>query len=107
MLRARRHLLTGDPLDAETAFTLGMVSDLVDTPEEVLPAATAIAARIAALPPLAVQLTKRTLIQALRQQAGNTIELGLQSEERTLASDDLLEGIAALKERRPGEFTGQ
>ena len=107
MLRARRHLLTGDPLDAETAFQLGLVTDLVDRPEEALPAAVALAERIAALPPLAVQLTKRTLNHALMQRAGEVLELGLAYEETTLASDDLLEGIAALKERRPGFFTGR
>jgi enoyl-CoA hydratase len=107
MLRARRHLLTGDPLDAETAYTLGMVSDLADSPEDVGPLAQGIALRIAALPPLAVQLTKRTLIRSLMTQSGGTLELGLSYEERTLASDDLLEGIAAIKERRPGTFTGR
>jgi enoyl-CoA hydratase len=34
------------------------------------------------------------------------LDLSLAYEERTLASDDLLEGIAAIKERRPGNFSG-
>jgi enoyl-CoA hydratase len=107
MLRARRHLLTGDPLDGETAFQLGLVTDLVDTPEQALPAATAIAERIAALPPLAVQLTKRALNRGLLQRAGEILDLSLAYEESTLASDDLLEGIAAITERRPGKFAGR
>jgi enoyl-CoA hydratase len=107
LLRARRHLLTGDPLDAETAYGLGLVTDLVDTPEDVLPAAQALAARIAALPPMAVQLTKKALIKSLMQRAGEVLDLSLAYEEATLASDDLLEGIASLKERRPGNFTGR
>jgi enoyl-CoA hydratase len=106
MLRARRHLLTGDPIDAETAFTLGLVTDLVDAPDDVLPAATALAARIATLPPLAVQLTKRALTRALLQRAGEVLDLSLAYEEATLASDDLLEGIAAIKERRSGNYSG-
>jgi enoyl-CoA hydratase len=107
MVRARRHLLTGDPLDAETAFGLGLVTDLVDTPDAALPAALELAKRIAALPPLAVQLTKRALNRGLLQRAGDVLELSLAYEEATLASDDLLEGIAALKERRPGSFAGR
>jgi enoyl-CoA hydratase len=107
VLRARRHLLTGDPLDAETAFALGLVTDLVDDPDEVTPSAHALAARIAALPPLAVQLTKRTLVHGLLQRGGEVFDLGLAHEQTTLASDDLLEGIAAVKERRPGSFTGR
>jgi enoyl-CoA hydratase len=106
-LRARRHLLTGDPLDAESAFALGLVTDLVDKPEQVLPAALELAERIAALPPLAVRLTKRALNHGLLQRAGEVLHLGLAYEEATLASDDMLEAIAALKERRPGEFSGR
>jgi enoyl-CoA hydratase len=107
VLRARRHLLTGDPLDAEAAYALGLVTDLVDEPDEVGPVAAALAARIAGLPPLAVQLTKRALVRGLLQRAGEVLDLSLAYEEITLASDDLLEGIAALKERRPGNFTGR
>ena len=107
VLRARRHLLTGDPLDAETAYTLGLVTDLVDTPEEVTPYATALAQRIASLPPLAVQLTKRAIVRGLLQRAGEVLDLSLAYEETTLASDDLLEGISAIKERRPGNYSGR
>jgi enoyl-CoA hydratase len=107
ILRARRHLLTGDPLDAESAFALGLVTDLVDEPDQVLPAALELAERIAALSPLAVRLTKRALNHGLLQRADEVLDLGLAYEEATLASDDMLEAIAALKERRPGEFAGR
>ena len=107
MLRARRHLLTGDPLPAEEAFALGMVTDLVDTPEEVTPAARALAARIAGLPPLAVQGTKRALNRVTQQRAGEVVDLSLAYEERTLASEDLLEGIAAFRERRTPRYRGR
>jgi enoyl-CoA hydratase len=46
------------------------------------------------------------LTRGLLQRAGEVFDLGLAYEETTLASDDLLEGIAAIKERRPGVFTG-
>ncbi|NMO91663.1 enoyl-CoA hydratase/isomerase family protein [Actinomycetospora sp. TBRC 11914] len=107
MLRARRHLLTGDPLDAETALTLGLVTDLVDTADEAAPAARGLAARIAALSPLAVQGTKRVLNRVTAQRAGEVLDLSLAHEERTLASDDLLEGISAFREKRPPTFHGR
>jgi enoyl-CoA hydratase len=107
ILRAKRHLLTGDPLDAKAAHSLGLVTDLVDEPEQVLPASLELAQRIAALPPLAVRLTKRALNRGLLQRAGEVLDLSLAYEEATLASVDLLEAIAALKERRPGEFAGR
>lgn len=107
MARARRHLLTGDPLDAATAWSLGLVTDLVDEPDQALPAARAIAARIADLAPLAVQGTKRALNRVSQQRAGEVVDFAFALEEQTLGSDDLLEGIAAFKERRPPKFDGR
>lgn len=107
MLRARRYLLTGDALDATTAHQFGMVTDLVDEPDEVLPCAHEIATRIAALAPLAVQGTKRALNHVSSLRAAEVVELAFELEERTLTSDDLLEGIAAFKENRAANFVGR
>ncbi|MCV7032522.1 enoyl-CoA hydratase/isomerase family protein [Mycobacterium sherrisii] len=107
MIRARRHLLTGDPIDRDTAYALGMVTDLVDTTEGVGPAALALATRIAALPPLAVQNTKRALNVVTRLRASEIVDIAFALESETLASDDLLEGIAALRESRTGRFIGR
>lgn len=106
-LRARRHLLSGDPLSAEEAERLGMVTDLVEGPEDVLPAAEELAARIAAQPPMAVRLTKRALMRDLLARVRQEVELSLAYEERTLASDDLLEAITAFEEGRPGKYVGR
>jgi enoyl-CoA hydratase len=104
--RARRHLLTGDPIDGETAFAYGLVTDLVDSAAEVLPAARALAAKIAALPPLSVQGTKRALNHIAELRAAEVLELSLALEKETVASEDILEAIAAFKERRPGDYRG-
>ncbi|HEY9263476.1 MAG TPA: enoyl-CoA hydratase/isomerase family protein, partial [Mycobacterium sp.] len=95
MLRARRYLLTGDPLDAATAYDFGLVTDLVDSPEAVVPAALELAARIARRAPLAVQGTKQALNRLAAQRAGEVVDLSLALESQTLASEDLLEGISA------------
>lgn len=106
MLRARRHLLTGDPLGAEQAHAIGLVTDLVDAPEDALPAAMALAQRIAALPPLAVQGTKRALNRITRARLDEVLETSLAGELETLGSRDLLEAIDAFKQKRAGEFQG-
>jgi enoyl-CoA hydratase len=107
MLRARRHLLTGDPLTAEEAHSLGLVTDLVDSPDEALPAAMALAERIAALPPLAVRGTKRALNRVTRERADEVLGLSLELEKETLESEDLLEAIDAFKEKRAGDYKGR
>jgi len=107
MLRARRHLLTGDALDATTAYQLGMVTDIVEEPDDALPRAREIATRIAALPPLAVQGTKRALNHVTSLRADEVVPLAFELEEHTLTSDDLLEGIAAFREGREASFVGR
>jgi enoyl-CoA hydratase len=104
ILRAKRYLLTGDLLPAEVAETMGLVTDLVDGPDDALPYARGIARRIAALPPMAVRGTKQALSRIMQQRAGEVLELAVALEAMTLASDDLLEAIAAFKERRPGKL---
>lgn len=106
-LRARRYLLTGDALDAKRAYEFGLVTDLVATPDEVGPAALAIAERIAALPPLGVRGTKLALNQLTRQRAGEVVETALLWEGTTLASADLVEAINAFKEKRSGKYEGR
>ncbi|RYF60505.1 MAG: enoyl-CoA hydratase/isomerase family protein [Comamonadaceae bacterium] len=107
MIKAKRHLLTGDPLLAEDAAALGVVSDLVDSPDDVLPAARALADRIAALPPLAVQGTKRSLNHVMRLRANEVLELSFAYEAETMSSQDLLEGIDAFMEKRTPKYQGR
>lgn len=106
MLRAKRYLLTGDRLTAEEAWAIGLVTDLVDGPDDALPAARALAGRIAALPPLAVQGTKRALNQVVQHRAGEVLDLSIALEGDSMASDDLAEAIAAFKERRDPKYQG-
>jgi enoyl-CoA hydratase len=107
LIRAKRHLLTGDPLTAEDAFTMGLVTDLVDDADQVLPTAHALAARIASLPPLAVRGTKRVLNRIMQQRGGEVLELGVFIEGVTAGSDDMMEAIAAFREKRGGVYSGR
>ena len=107
MIRAKRHLLTGDAMTAAEAYRMGIVTDLVDHPDDVLAAAHALAKRIADLPPLAVQLTKRTLNKMLMSRADEVLDLGFYLEGLTFGSEDLLEAVAAFKEKRRGAWKGR
>lgn len=107
LLRAKRYLLTGDRVTAEDAHAMGLVTDLVDEPADALPAALALARRIVALPPLAVQRTKRALNQLFRNRIEELFEYAMALELETFASEDVVEAIAAVRERRPGVFHGR
>ncbi|HVW34573.1 MAG TPA: enoyl-CoA hydratase/isomerase family protein [Acidimicrobiia bacterium] len=105
--RAKRFLLTGDRLSAGDAYQFGLVTDLVDTPEETVPAARALAGKMAALPPLAVQGTKMALRNIMRARAAEVVDLAFSYEIRSAGADDLLEAIDAFKGKRPGVYRGR
>jgi enoyl-CoA hydratase len=104
--RAAELLFTGRVIDADEAAAIGLVSRVVPH-EELLPTALALAAEIAANPPLAVQRLKRGLREALDpdwRQLGAWVSASLAELFRT---DDHKEGVAAFLERREPRFEGR
>lgn len=99
--RAKRYLLTGDAITAAQAFDMGMVTDLVDTPEEALPVAEAIARRIAALPRDGVAGTKKAFAQLSTHYGGGSFELGLAYNVQALGSPEMLDRAQALSKPKP------
>lgn len=100
--RAVRHLVLGDPFDAETALRYGLVGDIV--PEGALEQAVAkMAARIAAKPPEAVRLTKRLL-----RSESSGVEARIAEEAEAFAgrlrSAEAIEAFTAFFEKRPPYF---
>ncbi|MGQ0632559.1 MAG: enoyl-CoA hydratase/isomerase family protein [Sporichthyaceae bacterium] len=106
LARAKRHLLWGEPMTGQQAFDLGLVSDLVQSADEVRAAAFALAARVAALPPVAVQLTKATLNAGLAVRIDELLDIGFAHEATSNCTADVLEAVAAFKEGRPGRWIG-
>ena len=105
--RAKRYLLTGEALTGAQAYQLGLVTDLADTPEEALAMAEALAVRIAALSPLAVQGTKKAFNALAAVRNGDAQRLALEFEHVSLMSEDIEEAMTALAERRAGDFKGR
>lgn len=105
--RARRHLLTGDPLDGQLAFELGLVTDLVAEPAAVRDAARRIAQRIAALPPLAVRGTKQAFNALTKSMGRAAFELSLEREIDCFRSEDIREALAAARAKRQGIYCGK
>lgn len=101
--RATRLVLTGEIIDAATAFDWGIAGWLADGPA--LPAAEELAARLAGRAPLALQAAKRALV------SGDEGRLDLAGEraafEALLDSADKSEGIRAFRDKRKPVFRGE
>lgn len=97
--------LTGDPIDADRALSLGLVNQVV-APAEVLDAAVALAERIARNGPLALRATKELVRLAVTDVAAARAK---QAEWQTtvFGSADAKEGATAFIERREPVWTGR
>jgi enoyl-CoA hydratase/carnithine racemase len=104
--RAAEMALTGDRVDAATALDWGMVSQVVD-PDELLPTARALAARVAVNPPVAVRMTKKLLRESSQQTLDQLLELSAAMQGLAHQTDDHREAVAAMLEKRPGVYTGR
>lgn len=104
---ARELALTGADVDAERALRMGLVSQVLPTPEALLEAARAMARTIADNPPTVVQGVK----QVMEFCADKSVEDGLRFmavwNAAFLQSRDLLEAFAAFAEKRPPVFKGE
>lgn len=104
--RAMDVILTGRNLPAGEAEAHGLVTQLVPR-EATVPAALELAARVAAMPPLAVMAAKEAVNRAFEL----ALEAGLEFERRNFfllfGSDDQREGMAAFLDKRPPDFRGR
>lgn len=97
---------TGDVIDAGRALEWGLVNFVVPA-EELEEQATAYAARLAALPTMALAMTRRAVYRAATTTLESALEYEAQLQQRAAASDDHLEGVTAFLEKRPPAFTGR
>jgi enoyl-CoA hydratase len=105
-MRAKRWLLTGDPVPAIEAERLGLVTEVAPD-DAVRDRSMAWARRLAAGAPLAVQYTKQAVNQLVKQSLGTSFDLATALEIATFGSRDHAEALAALRDKRPPEFEGR
>ncbi len=103
---AKRFLLTGDPLGAEEAHRIGLVTHVVPA-DRVREEAVAFAGRLAAGAPLAVRYTKLAVNKWVKEALNVAFDVATAYEVVTLRSADHREALAAWRERRPPRFEGR
>lgn len=104
--KATEMLLLGEMLTARELGNLGLLHRVV-SPEKVDDEARGLALRLAALPPLAIKMTKRALLRSY--QTDFVTQAGYETALQTLSysTDDLGEGIRSFLEKRDPVFKGR
>jgi enoyl-CoA hydratase len=104
--RAMELILTGRNIGAREAEAFGLVTRVVPS-EATVPAALELAARIAAMPPVAVLAAK----DAVNHAAELPLEAGLEYERRNFYllfdTEDSAEGMTAFREKRAPTWRGR
>jgi enoyl-CoA hydratase/carnithine racemase len=99
-------LLTGDPVDASSAYRMGLVSRVV-APHELIGTAERVAETIAARPPIAAQSAKANLLAARTMGREAAIQYEREMQAICMGTRDAAEGRRAFAEKRPPVFEGR
>ncbi len=103
--KAKEMILTGDTIGAEEAFSFGLVMKVV-LKDKLLEEARAFAAKLAALPRLALEASKMLINRGLEVDLASALEMEARCFGNLAMSHDLHEGTAAFLEKRKPNFTG-
>lgn len=104
--KAMKMLLTGKPVLAAEADSMGLVSELVDD-DQVLPTALKLAEDIARLPPLALREIKEAVLSGMDAPLETSLALERKSFQLLFSSQDQKEGMKAFLEKRKPVFEGK
>ncbi len=104
--RALELVLTGEPIDAQRAYEMGLVNRVVE-PDQLMPEARKLAELLASRPRLALQYAKEAVYRAPE----GSLDAGLARESYlhalSCATEDKQEGVRAFLEKRDPKFTGR
>lgn len=103
--RALQLLMTGEMIDAQEAFRIGLVNRVV-APDQLLPAATAMIQQMLMNAPLGIAACVDVLDRGLEMPLDDALALEATTFGVLIATSDTAEGTKAFLEKRPPRFTG-
>ena len=104
--RAMEMVLTGDFIDAEEAYRIGLVNKVVPQ-AELMDKAMELAKKIASRPPLAVRFAKEAVNRSLEGSPTSGYALESYLHALSCTTEDKKEGVSAFLEKRKGSFKGK
>jgi 2-(1,2-epoxy-1,2-dihydrophenyl)acetyl-CoA isomerase len=105
--RAKAMVMLGEGASGADAVALGLAYRCVATPEALLGEADALATRLAAGPTRSLGLSKRLLNSSFETDLPRSLDLEGHFQALATSSLDLVEGMAAFREKRDARFTGR
>ena len=103
---AMQHILAGEMISAQEAYRIGLVNE-VTAAADLIPRAEAIAAKIIANAPLAVQYAMEAVNRGLEMTLAEGLFLEATLFGVCCATEDKKEGTTAFLEKRPAQFKGK
>lgn len=104
--RAKELLFSGEMIDAQEAYRIGLVNRVCPA-ADLLDAAKTLARKIASKGQVAVRLTKAAVNQGLEMDTGRAMAYEAEVFALAFATADQREGMTAFLEKRPADFKGK
>jgi enoyl-CoA hydratase len=99
-------LLMGDPIDAERALAIGLITRIVE-PQELLPEARRMAEQLAGYAPFVPRTMKAMVHFGMEASLAGALMLEKYAQGALVQTEDKMEGISAFLEKRDPQFKGR
>jgi len=104
--RAKEMLMTGDLLDADEAYRIGLVNHVVPD-EDLMDKAMELAQRLANGPAYAIRSTKISVNKMIKNMVNLILDTSLALEGHSFRTEDHLEAVRSFIEKREPKFSGK
>ncbi len=104
--RAKELLYTGDPIDAQEAYRIGLANKVVPV-NALMDETRRLASKLVKQPAVALQMNKLAVNEGIRMDLRSAQAYELQCFGVLFSTEDQKEGVQAFLEKRPANFIGR